>query len=107
MHLAVCLVLRCVYATVSSQCIENYLKRSFKVNFRLLVAKKLASKGWVLKISHFQMNNIKIIYIIVVIVIMSEANKLKTVYFRTKRRVQYHAGYHDELAKRYCHFGKV
>ena len=25
-------------------------------------------------------------------------------YFRTKRKVQYHAGYHEELAKRYCHF---
>ena len=74
-RLAVCLVSRYVYATVSSQCIENrhfYLKRSFNVNFRLLCRKKLASKGWVLKVSHFQMNNITIIYIIVVIVVMSE-----------------------------------
>ena len=46
--------------------------------FVYFVAKKFASKGWVLKVSHFQMNNITIIYIIVVIVVMSEANKLKT-----------------------------
>ena len=35
------------------------------------VAKKFASKGWVLKVSHFRMNNITIIYIIVVILVMS------------------------------------
>ena len=46
--------------------------------FVYFVAKKFASKGWVLKVSHFRMNNITIIYIIVVIVVMSEANKLKT-----------------------------
>ena len=40
--------------------------------FVYIVAKKLASKGWVLKVSHFRMNNITIIYIIVVIVVMSE-----------------------------------
>ena len=38
---------------------------------------------------------------------MDEANKLKAVYFRTKHKVQYHAGYHEELAKRYSRFGKV
>ena len=47
------------------------------------------------------MNNITIIYIIVVILVISEENG------RTKRKVQYHAGYHEEQAKRYCHFGKV
>ena len=71
------------------------------------VAKMFASKDWVLKVSHFRMNNITIIYIIVVILVMSEANKLITVLFGTKRKAQYHAGYHEELAKRYCHFGKV
>ena len=40
--------------------------------FVYFVAKKFASKGWVLKVSHFPMNNITIIYIIVVIVVMSE-----------------------------------
>ena len=40
--------------------------------FVYFVAKKLASKGWVLKVSHFRMNNITIIYIIVVIFVMSE-----------------------------------
>ena len=77
------------------------MKRSFNVNYRLLCRKKFASKGWVLKVSHFRMNNITIIYIIVVILVMSEENG------RTKRKVQYHAGYHEEQAKRYCHFGKV
>ena len=71
------------------------------------VAKKFASKGWVLKVSHFRMNNITIIYIIVVILVMGKANKRITVLFGTKRKAQYHAGYHEELTKRYCHFGKV
>ena len=39
------------------------------------VAKKFASKGWVLKVCHFQMNNITIFYIIVVIVVMSEVGR--------------------------------
>ena len=71
------------------------------------VVKKFASKGWVLKVSHFRMNNITIFYIIVVILVMCEANKRITVLFGTKRKAQYHAGYHEELKKRYCHFGKV
>ena len=44
MHLGVCLVLRCVYATVISQCIEIryvYLKRSFIINFRILCSKNV------------------------------------------------------------------
>ena len=44
--------------------------------FVYFVAKKFASKGWVLKVSRFQMNNITIIYIIVVIIVMSEENGL-------------------------------
>ena len=44
--------------------------------FVYFVAKKVASKGWVLKVSHFRMNNIIIIYIIVIIVVMSEENSL-------------------------------
>ena len=63
------------------------------------VTKKFASKGWVLKVSHFRMNNITIIYIIVVILVMCEANKRITVLFGTKRKAQYHAGYHEELKK--------
>ena len=45
--------------------------------FVYFVAKKLASKGWVLKVSHFLMNNITIIYIIVVIVVMSEDGRIE------------------------------
>ena len=44
--------------------------------FVYFVAKKFASKGWVLKVSHFRMNNITIIYIIVVIV-MSEEGRIE------------------------------
>ena len=43
--------------------------------FVYFVAEKFASKGWVLKVSHFRMNNITIIYIIVVIVVMSEVGR--------------------------------
>ena len=45
--------------------------------FVYFVAKKFASKGWVLKVSHFRMNNITIIYIIVVIVVMSEDGRIE------------------------------
>ena len=53
------------------------------------------------------MNNITIIYIIVVILVVIEANKQIKVLFGTKRKAQYHTGYHEELANRYCYFGKV
>ena len=66
------------YATVISKYIENryvYLKRSFNVNFRFLCRRNVCLELCVLKVCHFRMNKITIIYIIVVIVVMSEGEQ--------------------------------
>ena len=77
------------------------MKRSFNVNYRLLCRKKVCLERLGPKSQPFSDENITIIYIIVVILVMSEANKRITVLFGTKRKIQYHAGYHEEQAKRY------
>ena len=62
------------------------MKRSFNVNFRLLCRKKVCLERLGPKSQPFSDENITISYIIVVIVVMSEANKLKTATTKSQQR---------------------